>query len=299
MTDNDSGPSDFTRMLLDELARSHYSIEGWRKFTSDSWARSLEDVSANPALTRSFLLSAGAIFLAGGGIVALSWSYQSYAVAVRSIALWLPWYVASMVFVLTHLGMADRSDGAPNNRFSAPSQLTFIRLGLAPLILMPCLGIPVMPKTETIFALFIAFLAASDALDGWLARRQGTGTRLGRMLDYLADLAFLTFLSLGLYYAAAIPASLLWLLIVRYPFSVIVVLVLYLARGPMPLHPTLLGKITTLATSVVLLLIACSLLLGVDWPPSEWVHWLIWMLQVMIGVNIVYLVFRGITWGNE
>ena len=87
------------------------------------------------------------------------------------------------------------------------------------------------------------------------------------MLDFLADLSLLTFLAFGLYLAGEIPGSLLWLLVVRYPLLLIGVLVLYFARGPTPLSPTIIGKVTTSATSIVLLVIAVTLLVATPWLP--------------------------------
>ena len=81
------------------------------------------------------------------------------------------------------------------------------------------------------------------------------------MLDFMADLSLLTFLAIGLYLAGTIPATLLWLLVVRYPLLLIGVIVLYFARGPAPLPPTITGRTTTFATSVLLVVIAIKPLL--------------------------------------
>ena len=126
-----------------------------------------------------------------------------------------------------------------------------MRLALAPLVLVPCLATPVQPATAPVFALFIAGMSVTDLLDGWVARHWGRSTRLGQMLDYLADLAFLTFLAVGLYLVTAIPASLLWLLVVRYPLSVVGAMILYFTRGPAVLNPTIIGRATTLVTSII------------------------------------------------
>jgi phosphatidylglycerophosphate synthase len=116
------------------------------------------------------------------------------------------------------------------------------------------------------------------------------------MLDYLGDLALLTFLAFGLYLASAIPGSLLWLMVVRYPLSMIGVLVLYFVRGPTPLMPTMIGRLTTLATTIVLLVIAFRLLLTPDLPPALWVDWLVVAVQPLLAANIIYLIYRGVTW---
>lgn len=298
MNHKSPGPSEFTRTLLDELVRKQYRIDAWRDFLADAWARSLEDVRTSPSLTRSFLVSASTILVAGALLVLVSSRFHPATVTIGSLVFWLPWYLASVIFVVTHLGMADSGDGVRDERFSAPNQLSFMRLALAPLVLVPCLATPVRPETAVVFALFIAGMSATDVLDGWAARHWGCSTRLGKMLDYFADLAFLTFLAVGLYRAAAIPASLLWLLVVRYPLSILGALVLYFRYGPAELSPTVIGRVTTLLTSIVLLLVAFRLLLSLNWPPPAWLDLSVWAAQLAIGINLVYLVHRGLIWAR-
>lgn len=299
MNTPDSAPSEFTRELIDELTRDHYRLHAWRTFLSKSWLRSMDDIKRCPSLTRSFLYWTCAVFTVGAGVILLSWPYHPHGVALYSLAYWLPWYAMAVVFVLTHLGMADSGDGASHSGFLVPNVLSFTRLALAPVVLAPCLTMPVHAVTGPVFAAFIAAISLSDVLDGWLARRRGVATRLGQMLDYLADLAFLTFLTVGLYLAGAIPGTLLWLLIVRYPLTIVAALILYFTRGPAPLNPTFFGRATTFATSIVLLLIAFSLLLNTGLPSSSWVVWSVRSLQLLVGANIIYLVYRGMNWGKH
>lgn len=232
----------------------------------------------------------------GFSLAFLAWRYHPRAVVINSLILWMPWYAASVVFALTHLGMADDGNDVPHSHFLSPNRLSFMRLSLAPLVLLPCLAMPTHPLTSQIFTLFIVGMSLSDVLDGWLARRQKLCTRLGQMLDYLGDLALLTFLAFGLYLASAIPGSLLWLMVVRYPLSMIGVLVLYFVRGPAPLIPTMIGRLTTLAATIVLLVIAFRLLLAPDLPPSLWVDWLVVAVQPLLAANIIYLIYRGVAW---
>jgi cardiolipin synthase len=200
------------------------------------------------------------------------------------------------MFVLTHLGMADDDRGLAHGSLLLPNGLSFLRLALAPLVLLPFLPLPVHAVIGPVFALFLAGMSLSDILDGWIARRRDICTRLGRMLDILADLALLTFLAAGLYWVGAIPGSLLWLLVVRYPLMLVGMAILYIARGPVPLSPTFIGKVTTFATSVVLLLIACIFLISAAWPPPIWTDASIWCLQMLIAANILYLFYRGVAW---
>ncbi len=209
---------------------------------------------------------------------------------------WLPWYASAAFFLLTHLGMVDDSQGRPHSSLLLPNGLCFLRLSLAPLVVWPCLQTPVNPAIGSVFAVFVLGLSSSDLLDGWLARRRLLCTRLGRMLDSLADLALLTFLDLGLYLVGAIPATLLLLLFVRYPVAFVGILVIYFVQGPVPLRPTFIGKTTTFVTSVVLLAIALKTLLSVSWPSPPVIEWSIRLLYFLITINILYLINRATTW---
>ena len=290
--------SAFTKELIDEVAREHYRLRAWQIFMSRSWARSLEDIRESPARTRSFWMWAAVIAATGVSIISLALIFLTPGQALTAFAWWLPWYAGSAFFVLTHLGMAHSDQGLPHRSLLLPNALSFSRLALAPLVLWPGLTIPVHPVTGPVFAILLAGLSLSDLLDGWVARRRKICTRLGSMLDYLADMALVTFLAIGLYLAGAIPGSLLWLLVARYPLSLIGVLVLYFARRPVPLRPTIIGRTTTFATSVVLLVIAFKLLLATTWPASLWIEWSVWSLHFLIGANILYLLYRGVAWGD-
>jgi cardiolipin synthase len=290
--------SAFTKELIDDVAREHYHLHAWQIFLSRSWARSLEDIGKSPARTRSFWRWAAVVAAAGASIILLALRFQTPGQALTALAWWLPWYAGAVFFVLIHLGMADNDQGVPYHSLLLPNGLSFLRLALAPLILWPCLTIPVHPIAGPVFALILAGLALSDLLDGWFARRRKLCTRLGRMLDVLADLALLTFLAIGLYLAGAIPGSLLCLLIVRYPLMSIGVTILYFARGPAPLTPTSIGRITTFAIHVVLLVLAFKLLLPTSLPPSIWIEWALWILYLLIGANILYLFYCGVAWAG-
>jgi len=67
-------------------------------------------------------------------------------------------------------------------------------------------------------------------------------------------------------------------------------------RGPAPLGPSVIGRVTTFVASVVLLYIAVTLLVATAWLPALWINWSVWGLQLLIAVNILYLLYRAIVW---
>ena len=81
----------------------------------------------------------------------------------------------------SHIGRS-----APSTLLTLPNVITFARLCAVP--------VAVWAVMEHKFALaFYLFLAAglSDAVDGWLARRNGGGNTVGALLDPVADKALL------------------------------------------------------------------------------------------------------------
>lgn len=291
--------SEFTLDLLDEIRADRYRPHAWLQLISRSWTRSVQDVKESPARSTSFRFWAIVIGTSGALLLLLDGVFNSSHSALVALAFWLPWYCLSVLFVFTHLGMADDEQGKPLAGFFLPNGLSFMRLALAPLVLFPGLHQPAHPVTGVIFCLFIAAMSASDLLDGWIARRKKICTRLGNMLDSLADLALLTFMAVGLHMAGAIPATLLLLLLIRYPILLLGVLILYFVRGPQPLKPTHIGRITTFAANIFLLVLACQLLTGIELMTASWTDVFVWSLLFLIIANIQYLIFRAFRWPDS
>lgn len=96
-------------------------------------------------------------------------------------------------------------------------------------------------------AFWLALLAgATDALDGWLAKRHGWKTELGGLLDPLADKLLLTVCFLGLWLGGQLPAWFVALVIGRDVVIVAGALVWWRTLGPFEAAPTHLSKLNTL-----------------------------------------------------
>jgi len=96
-------------------------------------------------------------------------------------------------------------------------------------------------------AAFILFLLAgvSDALDGYLAKRNNQTTELGAILDPLADKALLVgvYVTLGL--QGNLPNWLVVLVVFRDVLIVGGVIILYLVRLEVKMRPLIISKINT------------------------------------------------------
>jgi CDP-diacylglycerol--glycerol-3-phosphate 3-phosphatidyltransferase len=93
-----------------------------------------------------------------------------------------------------------------------PNLLTLLRIAAVPLLVW-LLANPTPP--ETIVAFVVFFVATmTDVLDGWLARRYGLITPLGKLLDPLADKLLVVSTLIMLAMSARTPGIPAWLLVI-------------------------------------------------------------------------------------
>ena len=90
------------------------------------------------------------------------------------------------------VGDAPRSGFAlrrrvPENFWNWPNTITMVRIGLVPLLLLVPTAWGQTRFGSQVMAWAFIVAALSDILDGWLARRSGGITRMGKLLDPLAD----------------------------------------------------------------------------------------------------------------
>ena len=106
------------------------------------------------------------------------------------------------------------------------------------------------------FALFSLLLAGlTDAIDGPIARRLNQRTKLGTLLDPLADKLLLTsgFISLSILHL--VPSWLAILVVSRDIILLLGTAVAHLTNSPIDITPTFLGKGTTLLQLSYVLLV--------------------------------------------
>ena len=130
-----------------------------------------------------------------------------------------------------------------------PNAITGLRLVMAPVL--PWLLWAGHYKA----ALALALVAGlSDAADGFLAKRFGWQSRLGSLLDPIADKLMLGFAMLGLWLVMMLPAWLVGLVLVRDLVIVAGAVAWWRMAGPFDGEPSLLGKLTTLSQVALVLL---------------------------------------------
>jgi cardiolipin synthase len=134
-----------------------------------------------------------------------------------------------------------------------PNVITFCRLCAVPLAFWMILD----HRIDQAFILFLV-AGASDALDGWLARRYG-GNAIGAMMDPVADKALLVTMYITLAAVSVLPDWLAILVVFRDVIIVGGVVVLSVTGHAVTIRPLYISKVNTLAQ---ILLVAASLLEG-------------------------------------
>ena len=135
-----------------------------------------------------------------------------------------------------------------------PNALSVIRIILTVPVVIALL------KEQYLLALLLFLLAGiSDALDGWIAKQFSFQTRLGSILDPMADKILLTCTFITLYWIGILPLWLLMLIFVRDVIIVAGALGYFLGEMTSDnelLQPTLISKFNTvLQIALVLFLL--------------------------------------------
>ena len=165
-----------------------------------------------------------------------------------------------------------------------PNLLTLLRLMLVPVVWkMMWVG-----AYDT--GLYIGIVAtASDAIDGWVARKFSATSKLGAMLDPIADKLLLsgTYLILG--HRQEIPPWLVWIVIGRDIFILLFALVAYLFTKIREFPPSRWGKLTAFTQIITLLVILVNRAIIFDVITYKLEHWMILFCAAMtIGSALHY-----------
>jgi cardiolipin synthase len=135
-----------------------------------------------------------------------------------------------------------RFGGAGRQDVTIPNLITIGRLCLVPLIIWLILA----PHPLGAFIVFVV-AAASDAIDGFLARQLNLRSDLGAYLDPLADKAMLVSIYVAMAALNEIPVWVTILVVSRDFLIVGGVVLAWMLGPPMPVKPSPISKVNTLA----------------------------------------------------
>ena len=148
-----------------------------------------------------------------------------------------------------------------------PNVLTVIRILLVPVLLAALLS--EASPGETLAAIVFAIASFTDALDGWIARRQNTVSTFGKLMDPLADKLLVTAALVSLVSLQRLSAWVAMVIIAR-EFAVTGLRQLAMEHGEV-IPASAWGKLKTIFQVAMVLV----LILVEDSP--AWVDGLVWV----------------------
>lgn len=188
--------------------------------------------------------------------------------------------------------------------FTIPNLISFIRLCMIPIVLILILG-----QHNIAAAILFALTAGTDWVDGQIARRTDSVSKLGQLLDPAVDRLLLIFTVVGLLIIGRLP---LWIIV-----FVLARDLLMLCGGYVLLHrfgarvPVIFaGKLATtlLYVGFAVLILDAPLMAGLGWCDFSWLplfnqsmypagFWFVYAgLILCIFTTIYYLVQGVMTW---
>jgi cardiolipin synthase len=172
--------------------------------------------------------------------------------------------------------------------FTVANQLTMLRMALVPAFVLLALS------REFTWALVVFAVAGlTDALDGWVARHSGQSTKLGAMLDPVAD-KLLTgsayvLLTWGGVAGCPLPVWLTVTLLFRDAMLVVGVVVVNLTLGPVEFPPSRLGKVSTALNITTGAAVLAVNAMGECPPAMRWLYLATLGLLIATTLHYVYL----------
>jgi cardiolipin synthase (CMP-forming) len=130
--------------------------------------------------------------------------------------------------------------------------------------------------------LLFAIAAASDAADGFLAKRFGWQSELGGILDPIADKLLLATVFITLGFLTLVP---LWLVVAAVARDVIIIVGAAAYRGfigPLTAHPSVISKFNTLCQAAFILAVVGSAAFSA---PPDWV--ILWLGALVFATVVV------------
>ena len=167
---------------------------------------------------------------------------------------------------------------------SIPNIITLGRIILVPVIVWAIAS----NQMEIAFAIFV-IAGVSDAVDGFLAKRFNMSSELGALLDPLADKALLVSIYVALGIWGAVPRWIVILVVSRDIMIVAAVIVSWLFDKPVPMKPSMVSKLNTVAQVAFASLVLGSLGFGFEPKPYDLILMVFVTVFTLVSVSL-YLV---------
>lgn len=175
-----------------------------------------------------------------------------------------------------------------------PNLITAIRIVLAPVFVIYLIN-------SQLKAALVVFLicAVSDGLDGALARVFNQKSKLGAYMDPLADKLVLVAAFVALSIIGILPPWLAVTVIARDMIILLGIVVLFLNRLEVIIKPSFLGKTTTWAQFVTVLIVLSECYLSTITKLYPYIFYLTGLLTISSGLHYIHRGFKIIGEGSS
>lgn len=250
-----SSESRFVVDLLTTLRHEKFSPMAWARFFTRSWGMSRHTANANPGLKYSWDRVSLALCLLALILLAASFGLEGPAIALRL----LPGFLFCMAWQITdlywHLGLNRQPQtGVLLPIVGLANFCTQLR-GLSASFLLGRLVGDVSTPTVLILLVFLcAFI--TDILDGQIARRTHTQSKLGQITDVEADFCLYLAVTLMLIQNSILPVWIGILMLARFLLPLLAALASYfILAHPVRFGSTIWGKYAGLAQCLYFLVL--------------------------------------------
>jgi cardiolipin synthase len=176
-----------------------------------------------------------------------------------------------------------------------PNFLSALRLLAAPLAAWLILN-----AHDTASLCVFAAAGASDALDGFIARRWGFASRFGAWLDPAADKLLMLLCFTALYNVHVTPLALLGLVVGRDAAIAAGWVMVKLLNLPVQLEPLTIGKLSTLVQLLYVLLLLFLLAFNLDVPSlTDMAAWVCGLFTALSAIGYAAIFLRVIFAGSH
>ena len=195
---------------------------------------------------------------------------------------WLPYFIVAVAFHAFVLGMLIRlkgdfvieATGQRLDRINKANRITLLRVSTLPTLLFLILAARDFSIRFPLLAL-VVLVFLTDFADGYISRKEGQVTRVGRMLDSASDYCLLIVLSIVFYYFILIPRWFFALVVARLFLQAVLMAILMVVKKRVEPKTTFMGKVAVASIMVLyaieLLKIAFSLPRLVVFSVLEWI----------------------------
>jgi phosphatidylglycerophosphate synthase len=255
MRNTSKSETQFVVDLLTTLRNEKFSPLAWVLFLKQSWEKSRATANANPALKRSWARTTLLIGLLALAASAASFIFEGPVVALHLLPGFLFCIAWQQSDLFWHLGL-NRQTGTGKllPKVGVANNLTWLR-GLGASFLLGRLVGGISSPSWLALLVFLSG-AITDILDGQIARRTQTQTKLGHIADGEADFYLYLAITFILIQNSVLPLWLGVVMLLRFLLPLFAALVSYfLFAHPLHFGSTTWGKYAGLAQCLYFLVL--------------------------------------------